>query len=107
MKQERNRFRHPFPNAAGAGLGTLCAASDPISENNMNQRVGARWRTEVQEAMCSVQRRSGWSRDNLLNRMPRAQLVEALAEAIWAQRAAYARLSAALETVPELMDESM
>ncbi|CEJ20634.1 Hypothetical Protein RRSL_02903 [Ralstonia solanacearum UW551] len=57
--------------------------------------------------MCSVQRRSGWSRDDLLNRMPRAQLVEALAEAIWAQRAAYARLSAALETVPELMDESM
>ncbi|CBJ41684.1 conserved protein of unknown function [Ralstonia solanacearum CFBP2957] len=31
----------------------------------------------------------------------------ALADAIWAQRAAYARLSAALETVPELMDESM
>lgn len=49
----------------------------PISENNMKQRVGARWRTEVQEAMCSVQRRSGWSRDDLVNRVPREQLVAA------------------------------
>ncbi|WP_269441009.1 MULTISPECIES: hypothetical protein [Ralstonia solanacearum species complex] len=42
-----------------------------------------------------------------MNRMPREQLVAALAEAIWAQRAAYARLSEALVTVPELADESM
>ncbi|MHA6915691.1 hypothetical protein ACQUJO_21520 [Ralstonia pseudosolanacearum] len=73
----------------------------------MKQRVGARWRTEVQEAMCSVQRRSGWSRDDLLNRVPREQLVAALVEAIWSQRAAHARLCEALVTLPELVDESM
>ncbi len=57
--------------------------------------------------MCSVQRRSGWSREDLLNRVPREQLVAALAEAIWSQRAAHARLCEALVTLPELVDESM
>lgn len=69
----------------------------------MTQRVDARWRSEVMEALCAVQRQAGAAPHSL----PRDALIAALTEAIWAQRAAYARVRQALVTTPALADESM
>lgn len=75
----------------------------------MDQRVDARWRSEVREAMCTVQRQFGqgiFSQGDLTKRLSREALIIALTDAIWSQRAAYARLRGALAVSHELADES-
>jgi hypothetical protein len=74
-----------------------------ISENNMTQRVDARWRAEVTQALCAVQAQVGTAPHGL----PRDVLIAALADAIWAQRAAYVRVRQTLIASPVLADESM
>ncbi|WP_296223503.1 hypothetical protein [Ralstonia sp. UBA689] len=69
----------------------------------MTQRAGARWRSEVTEALRTVQQQFGVTPGSL----PREALIAALADAIWSQRAAYARMREKLVTLPELADESM
>ncbi|AJW43480.1 MULTISPECIES: hypothetical protein [Ralstonia] len=69
----------------------------------MTQRVDARWRAEVTQALRTVQAQVGAAPLGL----PRERLIAALAEAIWAQRAAYARVRETLVAPPVLADESM
>ncbi|MFP3890756.1 hypothetical protein [uncultured Ralstonia sp.] len=72
----------------------------------MDQQLDARWRSEVQEAMRTVQRRFGISQADLTQRLSRDALITALTDAIWSQRAAYARLRGTLAVSPETADES-
>ncbi|MCO5400671.1 hypothetical protein [Ralstonia soli] len=75
----------------------------------MTQRLDARWRSEVTEALRTVQAQFGVAPESL----PRDTRIAALTDAIWAQRAAYARVRQRLVTVPavsalsEPADESM
>ena len=69
----------------------------------MTQRANARWRSEVTEALRTVQQQLGAMPGSL----PREALIAALTDAIWSQRAAYARMREKLVTLPELVDESM
>lgn len=72
-------------------------------ENNMTQRLDARWRSEVTEALRTVEAQFGVAPQSL----PRDALIAALTDAIWAQRAAYVRVRRTLVACPELADESM
>ncbi len=72
----------------------------------MTQQLDARWRSEVTAALRTVQQQFGVAPQSL----PREALIAALTDAIWAQRAAYARVRQTLVTLPalsELADESM
>jgi len=72
----------------------------------MTQRLDARWRSEVTEALRAVEAQFGVAPQSL----PHETLVAALANAIWSQRAAYARVRQTLLASPilsELADESM
>lgn len=76
----------------------------------MTQRLDARWRSEVTEALRAVQDQFGVAPGSLPQNLPRGALIAALTDAIWSQRAAYARVRqtlVALPTLPELADESM
>ncbi|CAJ0744271.1 hypothetical protein R16034_04290 [Ralstonia edaphis] len=69
----------------------------------MTQRLDARWRSEVTEALRTVEAQFGVAPQSL----PRDALIAALTDAIWAQRAAYAEVRQTLVACPELADESM
>ncbi|CAJ0718917.1 MULTISPECIES: hypothetical protein [Ralstonia] len=69
----------------------------------MTQRLDARWRSEVTEALRTVEAQFGVAPQSL----PRDALIAALTDAIWAQRGAYARVRQTLVPCPELADESM
>lgn len=70
----------------------------------MTQRLDARWRSEVTEALRTVEAQFGVAPQSL----PRhAHTRHALTDAIWAQRGAYARVRQTLVPCPELADESM
>jgi hypothetical protein len=73
------------------------------SDLNMTQRLDARWRSEVTEALCTVQAQFGVAPQSL----PRDAFIAAMTDAIWAQREAYARVRQTLVVSPELADESM
>ncbi len=105
--QERNRFRQPLPSTVRVGLSLPPSALQPTNENNMTQQVSSessrRWRSEVTEALSTVRQEFGVSPESL----PREALIAALTDAIWAQRAAYARMRETLVVQTELADESM
>lgn len=69
----------------------------------MTQRSDARWRSEVTEALRTVQQQLGATPGSL----PREALIAALTDAVWSQRAAYVRMRQKLVMLPELADESM
>nr|WP_311527718.1 hypothetical protein [uncultured Ralstonia sp.] len=69
----------------------------------MTQRLDARWRSEVTEALRTVEAQFGRAPQSL----PRDARIAALTDAIWAQRAAYARVRQTLVACSELADESM
>jgi hypothetical protein len=73
------------------------------SDHNMTQRLDARWRSEVKEALHTVQAQLGAVPQSLSHDV----LIAALTDAVWAQRAAYARVRRTLVVSPELADESM
>ncbi len=94
------------PNPSQHGQSRHKPADPPCptqTDNNMNQRLDARWRSEVTEALRTVEAQFGVAPQSL----PRDALLAALTDAIWAQRAAYARVREALVVSPELADESM
>lgn len=79
----------------------------------MTQRLDARWRSEVTEALRAVQDQFGVAPESLPQNWPHEALIAALTDAIWSQRAAYARVRQTLVAVPvlsalsESADESM
>ncbi len=98
---------NPFSSTVRVGLSPPPSALQPTNENNMTQRVSSessrRWRSEVTEALSTVRQEFGVSPESL----PREALIAALTDAIWAQRAAYARMRETLVVQTELADESM
>jgi len=102
--QERNTFRRPSSQHGQSGhQPAVITVPDQQADNTMNQRLDARWRSEVTEALCTVQQQFGVEPQSL----PREALIAALTDAIWSQRAAYARVRQTLVAQPELADESM
>jgi hypothetical protein len=94
---------NPFPARPEWAQARRPPRQNRPNENNMTQRLDARWRSEVTEALRTVEAQFGVAPQSL----PRDALIAALTDAIWAQRAAYARVRRTVVACPELVDESM